>query len=337
MAAWRTGIAGMMAGALTIAAPAAAPAQNSDLVTDAGHYVVDRVGDFFDVFRLRIGLPQSGSAIGAKARVTALAQAGWVYFDGDYFGLDRRSAGLTEERRHEGGLSVLYASKTNMTAAWGNGPLRNEGAWSLVRERHLLRRQIAWDDGRQRPDSLGLELATPLIAVDLGLYPVEAFDFLVGFLTLDLYGDDYLRMPSVEQPLPTSPSVPDPRAPIADREKALGDRERAIIAAAKGLADAGNAPAAPAAPLELPPANTESITPAEADAMMEALPPAPPAAPEAPPAAEPQAGAAPSEAAARAAAARDAALRRQAERKAREAEEAAAQPPPAASQKDEDR
>lgn len=182
-----------------------------------GTYVQDRVNDFADIFRFRAGIPNSGRSIGLKARATVFAQAGYVYFDGDYWGMDRRSIGMVEELRQEGGVSILYGSNTEMVPIIGNVFMRGDSEWSKIYERTLVRYYAAWDDGRHRPFSLGLEIALPVVAFDAGLYPTEAFDFVIGFTTIDLYKDDRLYQPTLRQEAPARvPPRPDEEAPFRD-------------------------------------------------------------------------------------------------------------------------
>lgn len=155
-------------------------------------YAKDRFNDFVDIFRLRLGVPRTGRGYGAKARVTTLAQAGYVRYDGNYFGIDRRAAGLFSEDRIEGGASIIYGSRQEMRGEWGNEYLRGDTQWSTVEDRRILRNLPHWDDGRQRYLSAGAEVATPLLAVDAGVYPEEALDFVLGFFTIDFYTDDQL-------------------------------------------------------------------------------------------------------------------------------------------------
>lgn len=155
-------------------------------------YGKDRFNDVVDIFRLRVGVPRTGRGYGAKARVTTLAQAGYVRYDGHYLGIDRRAAGLFDEDRLEGGASVIYGSRQEMQGPWGNEFLRGDTEWSKVEDRRILRNIPHWDDGRQRYLSVGAEVATPLLAVDAGVYPEEALDFVLGIFLIDIYTDDQL-------------------------------------------------------------------------------------------------------------------------------------------------
>ena len=326
----------IFAGAAMALAPGAAPADNV-----VGTYLLDRVNDFADIFRIRVGLPDEGQAIGAKVRVTTLAQAGWLHFNGRYYGMDRRSIGGIEEWRTEGGFSVLYGSKTEMVPSFGNTFLREDSNWSNFADRRLVRYMVAWDDGRNRPDSIGAELALPVFAVDLGIYPFEIADFIFGFLTIDLYRDDRLRQPdAVELRVPTVPSRPDTTAPIAERQAYLERLEQLLVldeeiaAYDQPMATNRARPDAPDAPSTVTTEDSESaveasseglISPEDADALIDEVDATPAPQTNAPEADAERAAVRQSEAeeAARRAQERQAdARQRQAERKA--AEEAAA-------------
>jgi hypothetical protein len=175
-------LAVLLAGCL-LAAPSSAPA-------GVGQYFKDRAHDLADIFRVRVGMPTNGQAYGAKARVTSLAQAGYVHFDGDYVGLDRRGFGWMEERRTEGGVSLLYTSRHESIPRWGNPYLMGETLWSEVENRRIVRNEVYWDDGRGDLLGVSAEVATPLFAIDLGVNPSQAVDFVAGFLTIDIFNDD---------------------------------------------------------------------------------------------------------------------------------------------------
>lgn len=211
----RLALAGILA-AFFFAAPAAASA---DILSGVGTYAKDRFHDALDIVRLRAGFPRDGKAIGAKARVTSLAQAGYVAYDGTYVGLDRRGVGVVNEDRQEAGISVLYGSYNKMVPVWGNGFLKGDTDWSIVEDRRILRNLPHWDDGRQRHLSIGAEVATPLFGIDAGIYPEEVLDFALGFFVLDIFNDDELfdhYMPYQEA---TTLPEPDEKAPFAKKRQ----------------------------------------------------------------------------------------------------------------------
>ena len=197
----------------------------ADLIVDAGQYVEDRVCDFADIFRLRLGVPRHGEGYGVKVRATALAQLGFVHYNGHYFGMERRALGLSEERRTEGGVSLLYASRNEMIPNWGNQFLSANTLWTEIENRRIIRNFPDWDDGRGHFLSAGAEVATPILGVDVGVYPSELLDFVTGFVCIDPFNDDQLaldRNSDFQYREPTTPPVPDLEAATRE-EKARVD------------------------------------------------------------------------------------------------------------------
>jgi hypothetical protein len=162
-------------------------------------YCRDRCYDFLDLFRLRLSAPKQAQGIGFHVRATCLAQIGVLYFSGEHFGMDRRAIGTWRENRMEGGLSLLYFTDVQNEMIWGNRFTDLGTSWSQVVERGIVRNNIYWDDGRHHPFSLGAELQVGLLpGIDVGLYPQEAIDFLVGFFTLDPSDDDLSRIEKLQ-------------------------------------------------------------------------------------------------------------------------------------------
>lgn len=175
-----------------------------------GDYFADRFHDVLDVVRLRAGIPDEGEGYGVKARVTSAAQLGYVNFDGSYAGINRRGIGVSREDREEGGISFLYFSEHAMQTRAGNTFLYGNTDWAKVRDRRLERNKPYWDDGQGDPLGIGAEVATPILALDLGVYPIEIADFALGIFTIDMMEDDRItqdRRPYREM-LPTQPPVP---------------------------------------------------------------------------------------------------------------------------------
>lgn len=166
---------------------AAAPRPASAGVVE---YFRDRGEDFLDIFRIRYIVPYRAEGYGAKARVTALAQVGYVHLNGNAYGMDRRAIGHNAEKRTEGGVSVFYASRTEMVKVSGNQYLDSDSDWSQAAPRGIMRQGGAWDDGRRHPASIGAEVELGILGIDLGVYPTEAFDFVTGWIFFDIYKDD---------------------------------------------------------------------------------------------------------------------------------------------------
>jgi hypothetical protein len=159
------------------------------------NYFRDRAYDFLDIFELRICAARHGAGFGLHARATALAQVGWIYFDGEKFGMDRRGIGLWRERKMEGGISLLHFSDVLDDVAYGNQFTDKDSAWSRAQYRGIVRNDVFWDDGRDHPLSIGAEVQLLILpGVEIAVYPTEAVDFVVGFLTLDPWEDDLSRI-----------------------------------------------------------------------------------------------------------------------------------------------
>lgn len=220
--------------ACMLAAPSILSAEDGD-GQNAGElvlqYGMDRLCDLADIVRIRGGIPQDAKAGGVKARATFLAQAGFVHFNGRYAGMNGRALGITAEDRTEGGLSALYGSKHETHAVLGNDFQRGDTRWSMVEDRRILLNLPYWDDGRGDLLGFGAEVATPLLAVDLGVSPSQAVDFVAGFLTIDPYKDDIARIDfdkPIDQHERTVPAIPDEKFAASKRQAKI-DAEIARI------------------------------------------------------------------------------------------------------------
>ncbi len=179
---------------LTIALPPL-PARAASVGEIVLGYFRDRGNDFLDIFRLRLSAPRQLMGFGFHLRATALAQVGILYFQGEHFGLDRRALGVWREERFTGGISALYYTDVVNDIVYGNRFTDEDDIWSLWQERGIVRNNIYWDDGRRHPVSIGVEVQLAILpGVDVGIYPTELVDFVVGFFTLDPWDDDLLRM-----------------------------------------------------------------------------------------------------------------------------------------------
>ena len=158
-------------------------------------YFRDRGADFLDLFLLRISAPRRIPSIGFRARATALAQIGAIYFEGEHFGMDRRGIGVWRERRIQGGLSLLFFTSVQNDVIWGNYFLEENTPWMNFEERGLVRNDICWDDGRKDFFSINAEVQLVFLpGLEAGVYPIELIDFVMGFFTLDPKNDDLERV-----------------------------------------------------------------------------------------------------------------------------------------------
>lgn len=250
-------------------------------------YFKDRGNDVLDVFRARAGFPEHGRGVGVKARVTSLAQVGYVDFDGSYAGLERRGVGVVDEKRREGGVSLAYGSWNETMVSGGNQYLKGTTNWSVLEDRRIVRNLPHWDDGRRRPFSIGAELALPIGALDLGVYPEEFVDLVVGVTTLDMYNDDVAQDVEIPNAMPSDAPEAKADAPFADRraehEAFKAEQARRAVEKAAGETPASPLDEAPAVdgegprtvvvPLEAPPEekSAETISKEAADRTIKAL------------------------------------------------------------------
>jgi len=200
--------------------------------THAANYFMDRVNDFADMFRFRVGVPENGKAGGVKARATVFAQAGFVHYDGWYTGINKRALGTTQEERTEGGVSLLYGSKHTTIPQAGNIHLEGDTPWAALEDRHILLNMPYWDDGRGDLLSVGTEVATPFFALDVGVNTTEVLDFVAGIFTIDPFQDDLVgrSFDSVDpRPWRTLPTTEPDLSWAASRKQAELDAANAAI------------------------------------------------------------------------------------------------------------
>jgi hypothetical protein len=166
-------------------------------------YVRDRALDFIDIVRFKL---HAGS-IGASVRATTLIQIGFVHTNGPVFGLERRAFGSWHEYRTSGGVSAAYQTDIETFYVWGNEFADPTSAWNNFFHRGVIRNGSYWDDGRDRPFSIGAE-AHLGIGLDIGFYPGELLDFVLGIFTLDIMQDDLWEIAG--DPMYIEPGTPLP-------------------------------------------------------------------------------------------------------------------------------
>lgn len=183
-----------------------------------GRYFQDRANDFLDIFRFRLSAAREAKGFGFHIRATCLAQVGALYFDGEHFGMDRRAIGVWREKRFAGGLSAVYFTDVTNDIVYGNRFTDVDDVWSEAQERGIVRNNIYWDDGRNHPFSIGAEVQLGILpGVDIGVYPTELVDFVVGIFTLDPWGDDLMRIEYL-RPYPEEVELFEPIQPLHSEE-----------------------------------------------------------------------------------------------------------------------
>ena len=172
-------------------------------------YFRDRGADILDLFLLRISAPRGIRGIGFRARATALAQVGAIYFEGEHFGMDRRGIGVWGEKRTQGGISLLFFTSVENDVIWGNYFLEENTPWMNFEERGLVRNDICWDDGRKDFFSVNAEVQLFFLpGLEAGVYPIELIDFVMGFFTLDPKNDDLERIMKYAPEYTQKPEAP---------------------------------------------------------------------------------------------------------------------------------
>jgi hypothetical protein len=170
-------------------------------------YFVDRALDLADFFRFRFHAPRGFRSVGFKVRGTALAQVGFIFFDGKSIGLDRRGVGIWRERRLEGGVSLLYFSKVHDEMIAGNRFTDVNDPWSRLHQRGIVRNGRFWDDGRLHPLSIGAEIQLFFFGTEFEVYPLEILDAPLGWFLLDSPQDDDSRIQRRWREIQASPEL----------------------------------------------------------------------------------------------------------------------------------
>jgi hypothetical protein len=118
------------------------------------YYVPNRVLDFIDIGRLSVGF---GVGYGVNVRLTELAEVGLGCYESTRFGMKGRVLPIYEENIDEAGVAFL---------GFVNGCLQRD------------------------PTEIGADLHVGVIGAQAAVSLAEAADFIVGFLLIDLQGDD---------------------------------------------------------------------------------------------------------------------------------------------------
>jgi len=156
-----------------------------------GDYFADRWYDFADIFTARVSAAQDGKSAGVMVRATALAQVGLVYFNGEHAGLDRRAVGIWREKRLHGALGPIAWNEIEMRTIMGTDYAHDDTEWTDAQERGIVRNGLYYDDGRQEPLAIGVELQPGILpGFEFRVHPLQALDFIVGWTTMDVYNDD---------------------------------------------------------------------------------------------------------------------------------------------------
>ena len=146
----------------------------------AGHYFLSRWYDLIDCVDFSVG---AGPGFLINARITKLAQAVGGYSDAYRVGFRGRSAGVWREKRKEVGVSLLYYQKVERERVTG---------WveSFRSEKMDLDTSAVYANNNDR-SFLGVGATIHVgVLVDVNVRPMQALDFVLGWMTIDILDDD---------------------------------------------------------------------------------------------------------------------------------------------------
>jgi len=146
----------------------------------AGHYFLSRWYDLIDIVDFSVG---GGPGFLVNVRATKLVQAVGGYSDAYRVGFRGRSAGFWREKRKEVGVSLLYYQKVERECVAG---------WveSFRSESMDLDTAAVYANNNDR-SFLGIGVTVhALVLVDVNVRPMQAVDFALGWLTIDVLEDD---------------------------------------------------------------------------------------------------------------------------------------------------
>ena len=162
--------------------PAAGASLNEGPKLEAqfAHYFLSRWYDLIDIMDFSFG---AGPGFMVNAHATKLAQALGGWSDAYHVGFRGRSAGVWRERRKEIGVSLLYYQKVERERVTGwvesfrtdKMDLDTAGLYANNNDRGFL--------------GVGAMIQAGLM-VNVNVRPMQAFDFVLGWLGVDVLDDD---------------------------------------------------------------------------------------------------------------------------------------------------
>ncbi len=146
-------------------------------------YMKDRFNDALDVGGVEIGV---GLQMGAHARATKFAQAGFGYSTGEVLSWDGRTFSFYEENREEVGLGIFYYNYADREILASNSTYYPED-WFLENLETVYDPDRIFD---RKYYEVGGKLSLLFIGVDAYLDILQIADFAMGFLGFDICRDD---------------------------------------------------------------------------------------------------------------------------------------------------
>lgn len=179
----KTSKKGTSAGDLAKEAGKTSPGTNKErsLGAQAGHYFLSRWYDLVDVVDFSVG---AGPGFMVHAQITKVAQAVGGYSDAYQVGFRGRSAGVWREKRKEVGISLLYYQKVERERITG---------WveSFRSDKMDLDTSSVYANNNDR-SFLGIGATVQAgIYVHGNVRPMQALDFILGWMTIDILEDDH--------------------------------------------------------------------------------------------------------------------------------------------------
>ncbi|HYG78583.1 MAG TPA: hypothetical protein VEK08_26525 [Planctomycetota bacterium] len=150
------------------------------LGAQAGHYFLSRFYDLVDIVDFSVG---AGPGFMVNVRATKLAQAMGGWGDAYHVGFRGRSAGVWREKRKEVGVSLLYYQKVQRERITG---------WveSFRSEKMDLDTSAVYANNNDR-SFLGVGATIQAgVMVNVNVRPMQAIDFVLGWMTIDVLDDD---------------------------------------------------------------------------------------------------------------------------------------------------
>lgn len=154
--------------------------QKRSLGAQTGQYFLNRWFDLIDIVDFSIG---AGPGFLINARATKLAQLVGGISDSWRIGFRGRSAGIWREKRTECGFSLLYYQKVKREkiAGWVES--------FRVDEMDLDTADVYGNDKDRSYMGVGFTVHAGIL-VDVNVRPMQAADFILGLLTVDILEDD---------------------------------------------------------------------------------------------------------------------------------------------------
>ncbi len=183
----KTTLQGTTAGGLRKAADGqatATDAEASSVGAQAGHYFLSRFYDLMDCVDFSVG---TGPGLYANVHATKLVQAGGGYSKAYHVGMRGRSVGVWREKRQEVGVSLLYYQRVQRERVTG---------WveSFRAEKMDLDTSAVYANNNDR-SFLGVgAMVHAGVMVDVNVRPMQALDFVLGWMTIDILEDDTGKM-----------------------------------------------------------------------------------------------------------------------------------------------